>query len=84
MRDASTPKLKLTAKIFHVHSFVVLFSYFFLLMWQFKILIGCFSFTLFDELERHIFKKFDQTNMFRILLYTLSNLFDSTNLIKLI
>ena len=31
-----------------------------------------------------IFKKFDQTKIFQILLYTLSNLFDSTNLIKLI
>ena len=27
MRVTSTPKLKLTAKIFHVHSFVVLFLY---------------------------------------------------------
>ena len=26
MRDASRPKLKLPAKIFHVHLFVVLFS----------------------------------------------------------
>ena len=26
MRDASSPKLKLAAKIFHVHSFVVVFS----------------------------------------------------------
>ena len=31
-----------------------------------------------------IFKKFDQTKMFHILLHTLSILFDSTNLIKLI
>ena len=31
MRDASTPKLNLTTKIFHVDSFVVLFSSFFLL-----------------------------------------------------
>ena len=31
-----------------------------------------------------IFKKFDQTKMFQILLHTLSNLLDSTNLIKLI
>ena len=28
MRDASTPKQKLAAKILHVHSFVVLFFYF--------------------------------------------------------
>ena len=32
---------------------------------------------------RQIFKKFDQTKIFQILLYTLSN-FDSTNLIQLI
>ena len=31
MRDASTPKLKLAAKILHGHSFVVLFFYFFFL-----------------------------------------------------
>ena len=41
MRNAGMPKLKLSAKIFHVHSFVVLFSYFFL-MGQFEILIECF------------------------------------------
>ena len=33
---------------------------------------------------RQIFKNFNQTKMFQILLYTLSNLLDSTNLIKLI
>ena len=33
MRVTSTSKLKLTAKIFHVHSFVVLFSYRFLRIW---------------------------------------------------
>ena len=31
MRDTSTPKLKFAAKIFLVHSFVVVFSYFFLI-----------------------------------------------------
>ena len=31
MRDASTPKLNLATKIFHVDSFVVLFSSIFLL-----------------------------------------------------
>ena len=41
MRDASTLKLKLAAKIFHVHSFVALFSRFFLIL-LFKISIGCF------------------------------------------
>ena len=50
MRDASTPKRKLTTKIFHVNSFVVLFSYIFLL-WQFKILIECFSSNQFDEIK---------------------------------
>ena len=34
MREASTPKRKLTAKVFHVNSFVVLFSYIFILMRQ--------------------------------------------------
>ena len=36
MRDASTPKLNLTTKIFHVDSFVVLFSSFFLLCGDLK------------------------------------------------
>ena len=43
MRDAITPKQKFTAKIFFVNSSEVLFSYIFLLMWQFKILIESFS-----------------------------------------
>ena len=43
MRDAITPKRKFTAKIFFVNSSEVLFSYIFLLMWQFKILIESFS-----------------------------------------
>ena len=51
MRDESPPKQKLTSKIFHVNSFVVLFSYIFLLMWQFKILIQCFSLNQFDEIK---------------------------------
>ena len=34
--------------------------------------------------EHLIFENFDQTKMFQILLYILPNLFDSTNLIKLI
>ena len=51
MRDASTPKRKLTTKIFHVNSFVVLFSYISLLIWQFKILIECFSSHQFDEIK---------------------------------
>ena len=41
MGNASTPKRKLMTKMFHVHSFVVLFSYIFLL-WHFKILIERF------------------------------------------
>ena len=37
MRDASTPKLNLATKIFHVDSFVVLFSSSFLLCGDLKI-----------------------------------------------
>ena len=36
MRDASTPKLKLVAKILHVHSLVVLFLEFFFLRGNLK------------------------------------------------
>ena len=43
MRDESIPKLKVAAETFYVHSFVVLFSDFFILTWRFKILIECFS-----------------------------------------
>ena len=57
MRDANTPKRKLTTKIFHVNSFVVLFSYIFLLMWQFKILIEWFSLNQFDEIKHALFLK---------------------------
>ena len=42
------------------------------------------DFFFLHQLECPIFKKFDQTKIFQILLYTLSNLFDSTNLTKLI
>ena len=56
MRDASTPKRKLSTKIFHVNSFVVLFSYIFLL-WQFKILIEYFSSNQFDEIKHVLFFK---------------------------
>ena len=56
MRDASKPKRKLTTKIFHVNSFVVLFSYIFLL-WQFKILIECFWSNQFDEIKHIHFLK---------------------------
>ena len=42
MRDPSILKLKLAAETFHVYLFVVLFYQFFF-MWQFKILIECFS-----------------------------------------
>ena len=57
MRDASTPKRKLTTKIFHVNSFVVLFSYIFLLIWQFKILIECFLSNQFNEIKQVLFLK---------------------------
>ena len=76
MRDASTPTRKLTRKIFHVNSSMILFSYIFLL-WQFKILLECFSSNKSDEIKRTIFKKLDATKMFQILLFILSNLFDS-------
>ena len=84
MRDASAPKLNHATKIFHVDSFVVLFSSILILCGDLK-----FDMTFFIQLiwwirTRQIFKKFDQTKNFQILLYTLSNLFDSTNIIKLI
>ena len=50
-------------------------------LWWFKILFDVFHPT---NLMNQTLKKFDQAKMFQILLYTLSNLFDSTNLIKLI
>ena len=58
MRDATTPKQKLTTKMFHVNSFVVLLSYIFLLMSQFKVLIECFSSNQFDEINMYYFLKF--------------------------
>ena len=57
MRDASTLKQKLTTKISHVNSFVVLVSYIFLLMSQFKVLIECFSSNQFDEIKHVLFFK---------------------------
>ena len=58
MRDASTPKLNLATKIFHVDSFVVLFSFFL----KFDLM---FSSNLFDKLKHvKFFKKFYQTYMF--------------------
>ena len=50
------------------------------------VLIGSFSSSQFDKMNTsYIFSKFDQTNLIKqILLCTLSNLFDSINLIKLI
>ena len=57
MKDESTPKRKLTTKIFHVNSFMVLFSYIFLLMWQFKTLIECFLSNQFDEIKYVLFFK---------------------------
>ena len=50
-------------------------------LWWFKIWFDVFHPT---NLMNQIFKKFDQARMFQILLHTLSNLFDSKNLIKLI
>ena len=65
MRDASTPKRKLTTKIFHVNSFVVLFSYIFLLIWQFEILIEWFSSNQFDEIKHVLFKNWIQQKRFK-------------------
>ena len=84
MRDVSTPKLNLATKIFHVDSFVVLFSSFFLLCGDLKLHLMFFIQLIWWIRTPQIFKKFDQTKMVQILLYTLSNLFDSKNLIKLI
>ena len=64
----STPKLNLATKIFNVDSFVVFSS----------------IFLFYGVLTHQIFIKFYQGKMFQILLYPLSNLFDPTNLIKLI
>ena len=74
MKQATTPKQELITKIFHVNSFVILFSYIFLLMWQSKVLIECFSSNLSDEIKRTIFQKLDPTKMFQILLFIISNL----------
>ena len=83
-RDASTPKLNLATKIFHVDSYVVLFSSFFLLCGDLKFDLMFFIQLIWWIRTCQILKQFDQAKMFQILLYTLSNLFDSTNLIKLI
>ena len=57
MTDAITPKQKPATKIFHVNSFVVLLSYIFLLISQFKILIECFWSNQFDEIKHVLFFK---------------------------
>ena len=57
MRDGTTPKQKLTTKIFHVNSSVVLLSYIILLMSQFKVLIECFSSNQFDGIKHVLFFK---------------------------
>ena len=84
MRDASTPKLNLPTKIFHVDSFVVLFSSIFLLCGDLKFDLMFFIQLIWWIRTRQIFKKFYLAKMFQILLYTLLNLFDSPKLIKLI
>ena len=84
MRDASAPKLNLATKIFHDDSYVVVFSSNLLLCGDLKFDLMFFIQLIWWIRTRQIFKKFDQAKMFQILLYTLSNLFDSTNLIKLI
>ena len=84
MRDASTPKLNLATKIFHVDSFVVLFSSIFLLCGDLKFDLMFFIQLIWWIRACQIFKTFDQAKMLQILLHTLTNLFDSANLIKLI
>ena len=84
MRAASTPKLNLATKIFHVDPFVVLFSSSFFLCGDLKFDLMFLTQLIWWIRTCQIFKKFDQTKMSQILLYALSNLFDSTNLIKLI
>ena len=53
MRDASTPKQKLTTKTFHV----IHLWFTFLIMWQFKLLIESFSSNQFDEIKHVLFFK---------------------------
>ena len=57
MRNGTAPEQKLTTKIFHVNSSVVLLSYIFLLMSQFKVLIECFSSNQFDGIKHVLFFK---------------------------
>ena len=83
MRDASTPKLNLATKIFHV-DFVVVFSSIFFLCGDLKFDLMFFIQLIWWIRTHQNFKKFYQAKMFQILLYPLSNLFVSTNLIKLI
>ena len=60
MRDANTPKLNLATKIFHVDSFVVLFSSFFLLCGDLKFDLMFFIQIIWWIRTRQIFKNFDQ------------------------
>ena len=83
-RDGSTPKLNLATKIFYVDSFVVLFSSSFLVCIDLKFDLMFLTQLIWWIRICQIFKKFDQTKMSQILLYALSSLYDSTNLIKLI
>ena len=82
MRDASTPELKLAAGTFHLHSFVVFYIFF--LCGDLKFWLNIFYQTSLMNKDTSYFLKVDQTKMFQILLYILSNFFDSANLIKLI
>ena len=80
---------KIYKKIYHVDSFVVLFLWFFVYMWSFQFRQTVFhQINLMNYKTSNFFEKwsnwFSGTKMFQILLYTLSNLFDSTNLIKFI
>ena len=61
IRDASIPKLNLATEIFHVDSFVILFSSFFLLGGDLKIDLMFFIQLIWWIRTRQIFKKIDQT-----------------------
>ena len=68
----------------NVGSSVVFFSSIFLLSGDSKIYLMFFIQLIWWIRTRLTFEKFDQAKMSQILLYTLLNLFDSTNFIKLI
>ena len=77
-------KLNLATKIFHVDHIWSFTFFIFSFCGDFKFDLMFFIQLIWWIRSCQIFKKFDLTKMFQILLYNFSNLFDSTNLIKLI